>query len=203
MLGPLLALGLLLASGAASSVAAHGEETLELGADRVQPGGSVEVRGDLGAGERFEVALISQADGSRRTLATIQAIEEGHFDTYVTIPPDAPSGAYLVEVTAQDVADATTARVPFAIAGSRLGPDGDRPDQAEGLPGSRASGPTVDEPSAGGVRPARSATVPEATEPRAAGQPLLGLTLVGGVLVFLAVVVLAGALFRRLRAVRS
>ena len=203
MLGPLLVLGLLLASGAASSTLAHGEDTLELGADRVLPGGSLEVRGDLGAGERFEVALISQVDGSRRTIATILAIEEGHFDTYVTIPPDAPSGAYLVEVTGQDVADAATARVRLAVVGSRLGEGGDRPDQAEGVTRPAGSGSVVDEPAVGGAQPSRSASDAEPGDSLVAEGTFPGLALIGGLAGGLALVGVGGATVRRRRAHRN
>jgi hypothetical protein len=122
------ALALLLAlSGVAS---AHGELILQLGAERIQPGGTVEVRGDLGQGESFEVALISRADGSRRLIATIPATEEGHFQSFVTVPADVPGGDYLVEVAV----DLAVVRAPLTVAGAPVdGVGGGGPEQEEGL----------------------------------------------------------------------
>ncbi|HEY3164531.1 MAG TPA: hypothetical protein VGJ71_09235 [Candidatus Limnocylindrales bacterium] len=110
---------------------AHGELILQLGAEQVQPGGSIEVRGDLGTGESFEVALISKADGSRRLIATIPAVEEGHFQTFVTIPADLAPGAYLLEVAV----DLIVARAPLSVAGSPITGEGggDGPDHADPL----------------------------------------------------------------------
>jgi hypothetical protein len=119
---------LVLSSG--GPVSAHGELTLQLGTERIQPGGAIEVRGDLGSGESFEVALISMDDGSRRAIATIPAIEEGHFQSYVTIPPDISTGGYLVEVAA----GVAVAQAPLTVAGSPVDDAGGRvPGQDEGL----------------------------------------------------------------------
>lgn len=113
-----------------SPVAAHGELTLELGAERVQPGGSIEVRGDLGSGEAFEVSLIASADGSRRVIATIPTIDEGHFQSYVTVPADLAGGDYLVEVAV----GLSVARAPLVVAGPPVdGGGGAGPEQEEGL----------------------------------------------------------------------
>jgi hypothetical protein len=198
-----LIVGLVLGLGACPTAFAHGEETLELGAERVQPGGSVEVRGDLGAGQRFAVSLISRIDGSRRAIATIAATEEGHFDAYVTVPPDLRAGDYVLEVTAQEVADPAAARAPIAIVGSPVESEGERPDQAEGLLGPAASGITVGEPAAAGARPSRSASVTQPTDSAAAQEPLSGLALAGGVVGILALVALGGAIVRRARTDRS
>lgn len=193
-------LGLLVALGAGSRVLAHGEETLELGAERVQPGGSVEVRGDLGTGERFGVALISQVDGTRWVVGSIAASEEGHFDGYVTVPPETPAGDYLVEVTAEGVVDAATARAPIAIAGSPIGSDGERPDQAEGFAGPPGSGSPGGGPVAVGVLPSRSGTPAAPAEPETTSNQMPGVTLAAGVLVgVLAVVVLGRTIARRAR----
>jgi hypothetical protein len=203
MLGPLLALGLLLAPGTGLSVFAHGEETLELGAERVQPGGSVEVRGDLGTGGRFGVALISKEDGSRWSLGTIAAVEEGHFDGYVTLPPDLPMGDYLVEVTAAEAVDPATARAPIVIVGSAIGPGGERPDQAEGLPGPSTSGFPGGDRATSGVAPSRSGSHAEPVAPAAAPRPLSVVTVAAGVLGVLVLGVLGGAIARRTRADRQ
>jgi len=110
-------------------VAAHGELILQLGSERVAPGGVVEVRGDLGMGSTVQIVLISKADGSRRPIATLEDFEEGHFQQYVTIPPDVAAGDYLVEAGT----DVVTVRAPLAIVGSAAVEGGDRPDQGEPL----------------------------------------------------------------------
>jgi hypothetical protein len=121
---------LLVAFACVPTLKAHGELLLQLGAERVQPGGALEVRGDLGTGEAFEVALIAKADGSRRVIATIAAIEEGHFQTYVTVPGDVVPGDYLVEVAV----DLSVVRAPLTVFGSPItGEEGGGPDRGEGL----------------------------------------------------------------------
>jgi len=110
-------------------VAAHGELILQLGSERVAPGGVVEVRGDLGMGSTVQIVLISKADGSRRPIANLEDFEEGHFQEYVTIPPDVAAGDYLVEAGT----DVVTVRAPLAIVGSAAVEGGDRPDQGEPL----------------------------------------------------------------------
>lgn len=74
-----VAMGLALTAGFVASVAAHDGLLLQLDAERIQPGGTVEVRGDLGSGGAFEVALIASVDRSRRMIATSPATGEGHF----------------------------------------------------------------------------------------------------------------------------
>jgi hypothetical protein len=121
----------------AGGATAHGQFMLQLGAERVQPGGAIEVRGDLGAGEAFEVALIAKADGGRRLIATIPATEEGHFLTYVTVPSDVPVGDYLLEVAV----DLSVIRAPLTVAGSPItGEVGDGPDHADPLNQPMSSG---------------------------------------------------------------
>ena len=150
-----IAIGLALTLGFVASTAAHEELLLQLSAERIQPGGTVEVRGDLGAGESFEVALIAQADGSRRVIATIPAIEEGHFQSFVVVPADMPAGDYLIEVAV----DLTAVRAPLTIAGSPIGAEGgEGPEQEEGLVQPLPSG-------FGGGRPASAFPGVEATEP--------------------------------------
>lgn len=145
-------------------VAAHGETILQLGAERIQPGGQVEVRGDLGAGEAFEVALISKADGSRRPIATIPAVEEGHFQSWVTIPSDVTAGDYLLEVSV----DLAVARAPLAIVGAPVAGGGEEPDQGAGL---AQPMPTVGPAVAATSLPLGSV---EAPSTRAAASPIQG-----------------------------
>ncbi len=177
--------------------AAHGQLILQLGAERVQPGGTIEVRGDLGVGEAFEVALIAKADAGRRLIATIPAIDEGHFQAYVTIPADTPTGDYLVEVAV----DLSVVRAPLTIVGSAIvGADGvgDGPDHADPLIGpmpSMLAGGTG--PGAGGAPVARTSgasttgsTVPVST--RVGRSPIDGALIVG--IAALASIALVGGL---------
>jgi hypothetical protein len=113
----------------AHPVAAHGELIFQLGSERVAPGGVVEVRGDLGAGSTVEIVVISKADGTRRSIATLTDFEEGHFQDYVTIPADLPAGDYLVEAGTESIA----VRAPLTVAGSAAGEGGERRDQDEPL----------------------------------------------------------------------
>jgi methionine-rich copper-binding protein CopC len=170
------------AVAATGPAAAHGETILQLGAERIQPGGQVEVRGDLGAGEAFEVALISKADGSRRLIATIAATEEGHFQSYVTIPADLATGDYLVEVAV----DLTAARAPLAIVGAPQ-TGGEEPDQGDGL---AQPMPTVGPVAAG-------ASVP--VVPSEAGAARVAAAQIDGVVVGVAVAVLAIGILAGLR----
>jgi hypothetical protein len=113
----------------AGPAAAHGELVFQLGSERAAPGDVVEVRGDLGTGTTVEIVLISTADGTRRSIATLVDFEEGHFQAYVTIPTDQPAGDYLVEAGTES----TAVRAPLTIAGSAAQAAGERPDQDEGL----------------------------------------------------------------------
>ena len=158
-----VALGLVvfLMLGPGSVAVAHGERTIELGSDRVQPGGAVEVRADLGSGEMFEIALISKDDGSRRVISTVPATEDGHFHGYVTVPADVLPGDYLVEASA----DLAVARVQLTVAGAPIADGLGGGPEREGFAPAVASqgGAGAGEPSArsaGGAAPAASATAP-------------------------------------------
>jgi hypothetical protein len=103
---------------------------MQLGSERIQPGGTLGMRGDMGVGEQFQVALISATDGSRRVLGVIPAVEEGHFDTNIVIPTDVAAGDYLVEAGV----DALATRAPLTIAGPPIvDGGGEAPDRANAL----------------------------------------------------------------------
>lgn len=166
--------------------AAHGELILQLGAERIQPGGAIEVRGDLGMGERFQIALISKADGSRRPIATIPATEEGHFQSYVTVPADVTPGDYLVEASF----DLVVVRAPLTVAGTPVEAGGEGLDQADGLllpMPSGAAAPAVSAP---------SAVAPGDTTGRVGRSP------VDGLIVVMAAIVGAGLLVGGMRLAR-
>lgn len=162
----------------AAPIAAHGEPILQLSADRIQPGATIEVRGDLGTGEAFEVALVAKADGSRRLIGTITTVDEGHFQSFVTIPADAIPGDYLFEVAV----DLNVVRAPLTIAGSPVdaGGGGEGPDRGDGL--------IVPLPSGFGAAGGANASIPTApfspsgasASTRAGRSPIDGALVVGG-----------------------
>ena len=125
----------------ASQAGAHGGiPTLQLTADRINPGGSVELRGDMTGDE--PVALSLQAgDGSMLALGRIETDWEGHFVASVAIPADVAAGTYIVRVTSP-FEEATTRLV---VAGPPLLPEAEgQPlgrDEALAGPGSVATAP--------------------------------------------------------------
>jgi hypothetical protein len=163
----------------AGTALAHGETFFQLGAERIQPGGQVEIRADLGAGDAFEVTLVAKADGGRRILGTIPATDEGHLQAYLTIPADVPAGDYLVELAY----DLTVLRAPLTVAGAPIGSgeEGQPPGQDDGFAapsssGGAAAGPVT--PGSGSIAPAGGPSSVRGT--RSAGDGLVALVLAGG-----------------------
>ena len=170
-----------------AQAAAHGQLILELGADRIQPGAAIEVRGDLGNGEQFEIALISKLDGSRRPIAIVPASDEGHFQSYVIVPADVTPGDYLVEASF----DLLVVRAPLTVAGAPIEAGGEGPDRADGL--------ILPMPSSAGA-PAASAPGAAVAPGDAAGP--VGRAPVDGLIVIVAAIAGAGLLVRGLRLAR-
>jgi hypothetical protein len=107
-----------------ASVSAHGGiPTLQLQTDRINPGGFVELRGDMTGDEPVELSL-QAGDGSTLALGSIQTDWEGHFVTSVVIPPDVAAGTYIISVSSP-FEEATT---KIIVAGPPLLPE------AEGQP---------------------------------------------------------------------
>ena len=105
----------------AGPAAAHGGvPTLQLQEDRINPGGSAELRGDMTGDEPVDVSL-QAGDGSTLALGRIETDWEGHFVTAVTIPADIAAGTYIVRVTSP-LEEATTRLV---IGGPPLLPEAD------------------------------------------------------------------------------
>lgn len=114
----------------ASTAAAHdGSPRLQLGADRVNPGGTLEVIGDLKTEGAVEVALATGEGGAARLLGTIWADHDGHFQAFVTVPADVSTGSYSLWVRS-GVEEAT---VVISVAGSPVlaGDEGQPPGQDE------------------------------------------------------------------------
>ncbi|MDO8483960.1 MAG: hypothetical protein Q7S35_03315 [Candidatus Limnocylindrales bacterium] len=124
---------------ATSPVSAHGGvATLQLGSERINPGGTLEVVGDMTTDGSIALILIADADGAARPMATLAAGDDGHFQAFVVIPGDVPEGSYTV--SAGNGVDLT--RAPIVIAGVRVpeGEQGQLPGQDEALAGALPSG---------------------------------------------------------------
>jgi hypothetical protein len=171
---------------AAVPAAAHGELVFQVGAERIQPGGTVEVRGDLGTGSTIDIVLISKIDGTRRPVATLTNVDEGHFQDFVTIPADVATGDYVVEAGTESIA----ARAPLTVAGSAVAEGGDGPDRGDGLLAPMPSGWSGYSPAspATGVRSGPAVAITGDIE----GWPLPPLSI--AVIVVIAVVGLLGGL---------
>jgi hypothetical protein len=102
---------------------------LQLGADRVNPGGALEVIGDLKAEGGVEVTLVTGAGGATYSLGTIWADHDGHFQAFVTIPVDAPTGSYSLLV--RSGVDEATVGILVAGLPVSAGDEGQPPGQDE------------------------------------------------------------------------
>jgi hypothetical protein len=117
----------------AIAVTAHGGvPRLQLQADRINPGGSLELRGDMTGDEPVELTL-EAGDGSTLALGSVEADWEGHFVTSVTIPADTAAGTYVVRVTSP-FEEATT-RIVVAGPPLQLGEEGQPLGQDEARAG--------------------------------------------------------------------
>jgi hypothetical protein len=104
-----------------ASVSAHGGvPTLQLNTDRINPGGTVELRGDMTGDEPVELSL-QAADGSTLALGSIETDWEGHFVAALTMPIDVAAGTYVVQVKSP-FEEATTKVV---VAGPPLAQEGE------------------------------------------------------------------------------
>lgn len=124
-------------------VAAHGgKATLQLAVGQVNPGGTLDVRGDLLGEGHVEMRLVAIAGGASILIGTAEADAEGHFQAFLTVPSDLPAGSYAV----QALAGIDKASAPIVIAGPALsdGEQGQQPGQEEGLVAPVATAPPID-----------------------------------------------------------
>jgi hypothetical protein len=104
-----------------ASVSAHGGvPTLQLNTDRINPGGTVELRGDMTGDEPVELSL-QAGDGSTLALGSIETDWEGHFVAALTMPVDVAAGTYVVRVKSP-FEEATT---KIVVAGPPLAQEGE------------------------------------------------------------------------------
>jgi hypothetical protein len=193
MLVPAMALAAAGTIATGAPALGHGETFFQVGAERIQPGGQVEIRFDLGTGDAFEIALVSKADGSRRVIATVGATEEGHYQGYVTVPSDVPAGDYLVEAAV----DLVVARAPLTVAGPPIVDGAGGAPEHEGFPQPSGVAGGLD----GTTRSAAPTTAAVSTSVRGQRDSAESLAIVGVATV--AAVALVGALRLRRRIPRS
>lgn len=117
----------------AGTATAHGgTPTLQLNSDQVNPGGTIELRGDMTGDDPVELTL-QAGDGSTLTVGVVETDSEGHFVWPLAIPVDVAPGTYIVRV-ASPFEEATTRIV---VAGAPLRP-ADDPGQPLGRDEARA-----------------------------------------------------------------
>jgi hypothetical protein len=156
MLVVLWLLGLVLPTTAA----AHGGiATLQAQPERLNPGGTVELTGDMTTEDLVELVLVADAGGGSLVLGTAMADYEGHFVVSFLVPAGVPVGGY--RILARSIVDQADARIE--VAGPPLvGEAGQLPGQDEALAGVQ--------PSAGqapGGNPLVNPLTPDPTNPPA------------------------------------
>jgi hypothetical protein len=98
-----------------SPAQAHGgDEGLVVEPATTSPGGAVSVRGDLPTTSSIVLVLASPA-GVSLTLGRVEEPPEGHFETVVTVPPEATSGTWHLEAR---VAGTVLAESELTVTGS-------------------------------------------------------------------------------------
>ena len=173
----LVAIGLLLAVPSATN--AHGGvATLQVGPERINPGGTLEVLGDMTTEGSVDITLVGVADGSIRSLGTVLADREGHFLAYLAIPGDLIGGDYSIRARSE----VEEASAPIVVTGAAVGgEEGQLPGQDEAFAGVAPSigvAPVGGQP--GAATQPRSLAPAQPTPP--ASVPLIVLA-IGGALV--------------------
>jgi hypothetical protein len=156
--------GLALVLAATGAVVAHGGSPgLIAEPDPVNPGGTVELRGDnLGSDEAVSIVLV--ADGREIALVSATTDGEGHLTVFVTVPADLPAARYMLEARTQG---GYSARGSLELAGAPIveGQGGGDPYER----GPIGTVPAVQPPAGGDTTPA---TLP-VSQPTAASDLLV------------------------------
>ena len=110
-----------------ATVFAHGGETFFVAEPSlVAPGGAVGVRADLLTSGPVRLSLAG-TDGTRLEVGVIEQTEDGHFEVFLEIPTDLPTGHWTLLAEADGVAIAsTTIEVAGAPVGEEVGGQGPR-----------------------------------------------------------------------------
>jgi hypothetical protein len=172
----------------ASGAAAHGGvPILQLAAERINPGGTLDVRGDMTIEGPVELLLVAPAEAYVWSLGTVEADFEGHFRVFLAIPTDIPQGTYRVRARMESEEAATE----VVIAGLPVGGDeGQLPGQDEALAGAGAA----DSPLASAGAPGE---VTQAAPVQSPEEPPNVILLAGVVGVAIISALLLGAIARR------
>ncbi len=97
---------------------AHGGETyFTAEPTRVAPGSGIGVRADLLTSGPVRLSLAG-ADGTRREVGVVEQTDAGHFEVFVQIPADLPTGSWTLLAEADGVAIASTT---IEVAGPPMG----------------------------------------------------------------------------------
>ncbi len=110
-----------------ATVFAHGGETFFIAEPSVvAPGGAVGVRADLLTSGPVRLSLAG-TDGTRVEAGVIEQTEDGHFEVFLEIPSDLPTGHWTLLAEADGIAIAsTTIEVAGAPVGEVVGGQGPR-----------------------------------------------------------------------------
>lgn len=101
-----------------ASAFAHGGETFLIAEPAlVQPGGGVGVRADLPTSGPVRLSLAG-TDGTRREVGVVEQTDQGHFEVFIQIPTDLPTGHWTLLAEAEGRAIASTT---IDVAGTPLG----------------------------------------------------------------------------------
>jgi hypothetical protein len=142
-----------------AALAHGGVASLQVVAERVNPGGTLELLGDMASEGPVDIAVAAEPDGTARSLGHVQADAEGHFQAFLTVPADLPSGTYAVLARA----GAEEARSSVVVSGPPIGDEGgDQAGQDEPLVVS-APIPASQGPAAPAATLDRSSPVPTGT----------------------------------------
>lgn len=143
-----------------ATVFAHGGETFFIAEPSlVPPGGGVGVRADLPTSGPVRLSLAG-TDGTRHSVGVVEQTDNGHFEVFIQVPADLPTGQWMLfaEADGRDIASATIDVVGTPI-GDEAGGQGlrDEDDQLlvalpSGWRASQANAPDVTRPA--GVSPA-------------------------------------------------
>lgn len=128
-----------------------GVATLQVAVGRVNPGGTLDLLGDMTTEGHVDIQLVAPAEASVWLLGAVEADDEGHFRSFLIVPPDVPVGEYRVR--AQMATEQATTSI--VIAGLPIAGDEGQPlGQDEALAGSAASAAQSTVPAVVGSAPA-------------------------------------------------
>jgi hypothetical protein len=163
-----------------ATVLAHGGETFFIAEPSlVAPGEAVGVRADLLTSGPVRLSLAG-TDGTRIEAGVIEQTEDGHFEVFLEIPTDLPTGHWTLLAEADGVAIASTT---IEVAGTPVG-------EEDGGQGPRDEDDPLLVALPSGWRASRS-DPPAATQPAAVGPTDNGIDVVPFVTLAAAVVALA------------